>query len=117
MLGERIQALRKSRRLTQAALGTLMGVTAAAVYKWEQNIAVPELPILKQLAQLFGVTLDELVADAALPPQDEQTTANIAVMARALRQLTPAEQEKLLAVGRTLFQQAFGADDSSHGKR
>lgn len=113
MLGERIQAYRKSRRLTQAGLGALMGVTAAAVYKWEQNLAVPELPLLRKLASLFGVTLDELAGDQPLPEASAATEANIAVMARALRHLTPKEQEKLLAVGRALFEQAFGED--AHG--
>lgn len=116
MLGERIQSLRKSRRLTQAALGELMGVTSAAVYKWEQNIATPELPILRRLARLFGMTLDELAGDQQLPAESAATRENIAVMARALRQLTPEEQEKLITVGRALFEQAFSEDVSREPK-
>ena len=49
------------------------GITSQAVSKWENNSAVPELDKLIKMAQIFDITLDELVTGeqksyAAPPP-------------------------------------------------
>ena len=66
-LGERIAALRQSRRLSQDELAARVGVTRQSVSKWENDASVPDLDRLLQLSQLFGVTIDELVKGGTLP--------------------------------------------------
>ncbi len=59
-LGEKIRAARKTRNLTQEELAEQLGVTRAAVSKWENAESYPDITILPQIAQLFHMTIDEL---------------------------------------------------------
>ena len=61
-LGKKIAELRKSRGMTQEALAEKMGVSAQAVSKWENDLSCPDVMSLRPLANLFGVTADELLA-------------------------------------------------------
>lgn len=60
-LSSNISRLRKERCLTQEQLAEALGVSFAAVSKWERGAATPELGMIAQLADLFGVSLDALV--------------------------------------------------------
>ena len=58
-LGDRIQILRKERKMTQKQLGSLVGVTAQAVSNWECGGA-PEAELLPSIAHALGVSIEEL---------------------------------------------------------
>lgn len=60
-MGERIAALRKEKGMTQSDLAEKMGVTDKAVSKWERNLSCPDISLLPRLAELFGITLDQLM--------------------------------------------------------
>ena len=60
MLAERIYNLRKRRGLSQEQLAEALGVSRQTVSKWERGAASPELGKLRAMAELFGVSLDEL---------------------------------------------------------
>ncbi len=47
--------------LTQQELADKLGVTAAAVSKWETNQSYPDITILPTLAKLFDCSIDELL--------------------------------------------------------
>lgn len=59
--GEFLYRLRKEKGMTQAELADALGVTNKAVSKWETGEAMPETALLKPLARIFGVTVDELL--------------------------------------------------------
>lgn len=60
--GNRLCALRKAAGLSQAQLGERLHVTNKAVSKWENGRAMPGLDIVRQLADILSVTVDELLA-------------------------------------------------------
>ena len=60
-IGENIYKLRVEHRLSQEALAQALDVSRQSVSKWENDSAVPELEKLAKMADLFQVTLDELV--------------------------------------------------------
>ena len=60
-LGERLLALRKASGMTQEQLAEKVFVTRQAVSKWERGESVPDLELLVALAEMYGVSLDELV--------------------------------------------------------
>lgn len=60
-IGKRIQALRKEQGLTQKQLAELVGVTPQAVSKWETDESCPDISILSSLANVLGVSTDELL--------------------------------------------------------
>lgn len=59
-MGERIRAKRRERDLTQEELANMLGVTKAAVSKWENEESFPDITMLPEIAQLFHITIDEL---------------------------------------------------------
>lgn len=60
-LGTRINTLRRRAGMTQDALAEQMGVSPQAVSKWENDMSVPDLPVLTALSDYFHISLDELV--------------------------------------------------------
>ena len=67
-LGEKLQALRKARGLSQEQLALELNVSRQAVSKWELDESVPDLDKLRALCAFFGVTADYLI-------WEEQTAA------------------------------------------
>lgn len=60
-IGKRIQQLRREKGLTQEQAAAALGVTSAAVSKWETNAAIPDVAMLCPLARLLGSTVDQLL--------------------------------------------------------
>lgn len=60
-IGANILALRKQHGITQEELAAELGVTAAAVSKWEKGYTLPDILMLCALADHFQVTTDELL--------------------------------------------------------
>jgi transcriptional regulator with XRE-family HTH domain len=61
ILAENISALRLMNNMTQAELGEKLNYSDKAVSKWERGESVPDISVLLEIAELFGVTLDSLV--------------------------------------------------------
>ena len=55
-----IAEYRKAMSLTQAELAERLNYSDKAISKWERAEALPDIFVLKQLADLYGITLDEL---------------------------------------------------------
>lgn len=60
-IGTKILELRKKKGIKQEELAAELGVTAAAVSKWENNYTLPDILMLCALADYFEVTTDELL--------------------------------------------------------
>lgn len=60
-LSQNICKLRKSRSMTQEQLAEALNVTFASVSKWERGISTPDLGLIAEMADLFGVSFDALV--------------------------------------------------------
>ena len=58
---ERVKKLRKQKDLTQEQLAEYMGVSPQAISRWETGATCPDISALPQLAELFGITIDELL--------------------------------------------------------
>ena len=60
-LGMMITSLRKENQMTQLELANLTRVTDKAVSKWERDICYPDVNSLPKLAEIFGISVDELM--------------------------------------------------------
>ena len=60
-MGEKIASLRKVAGMTQRQLADRMGVTDKAVSKWERNLSCPDIESIPLLAEIFGISADELI--------------------------------------------------------
>lgn len=67
MFSENIVRLRKINQMTQEDIAEAVGVSRQAVAKWESGETIPDLEKCKLLAELFGVSLDDL---ANYEPED-----------------------------------------------
>ena len=90
-LGCNIAANRKRCGLTQARLAEQLNYSDKAVSKWERGESMPDVLTLVQLAEQFGVTVDELLRDPNEIPAHESG---------------PIEQAMEVAVEKTLKRKA-----------
>lgn len=60
-VGERILEERSRNRFTQEELARRLGVSKAAVSKWECGQSMPDIALLPKIASLFSITLDDLL--------------------------------------------------------
>jgi len=60
-IGEVIFKLRKEKGITQEQLASFVGVSTAAVSKWESGISYPDIALLPVLATFFNVSIDRLL--------------------------------------------------------
>lgn len=63
--------LRKEKEWTQAELAEKINYSDKSVSKWERGDGLPDLKVLIQLANLFGVTLDCFITDGGAKQQTE----------------------------------------------
>jgi len=68
-MGKRIMQLRKEKGYTQEQLAEMMGVSAQAVSKWENDVSCPDISILPFLAEKLGVSTDELLGVKPIEPK------------------------------------------------
>ena len=59
-LGKKIRQLRFKAGLTQERLAEKLGIGAQSVSKWENGVTMPDITALPLLAEIFGVTIDDL---------------------------------------------------------
>ena len=59
--GTTIRNLREDRRMTQAELAEKLGVSSKTVSKWETAKGLPDITLLKPLAQALGISVIELM--------------------------------------------------------
>lgn len=69
-MGEMIADLRRERGMTQKDLADKMSVTDKAVSKWERNLSCPDVNSIPRLAEVLGVSVEELM-NAAPKAQEE----------------------------------------------
>ena len=59
-IGKKLYDLRKQSSFTQDYVAEKLGVSAQAVSKWENDIACPDIMTLPKIAEIYGITIDEL---------------------------------------------------------
>lgn len=62
-LEEKLQLLRKQKGYSQEQLADKLGIARQTISKWENGQAIPELPGLICLSELYGVTIDRIVKE------------------------------------------------------
>ena len=85
--GEKLKEARKNIGLSQEELSELIGVSRAAVAKWESDKGLPDIENLKTVAKLLDVSTDYLLDDGA--------TLDLSVTKKAIDLEKYAEGRKL----------------------
>ena len=66
-MGEIISTLRKEKGMTQKELADMLNITDKAVSKWEREIACPDTQTIPKLAEILGVSVEELMNAKTIP--------------------------------------------------
>lgn len=112
MFPERLRKLRQQHAISRAALAQRLGISGTLIYKWETGQCEPDIGHIQALCDIFEVTMDQLCGS-----DDLESGAPAVVMARAIRRMTPQEQEELLSLSRRLFSRAFQAAEEEQAAR
>lgn len=94
-----IVELRKEHKMTQAELAEKLNYTDKAISKWERGESIPELTTLKQLGDMFGVTIDYLTSEK---PKNEKKDFLLPKVIRTNRIIITAIATSLVLVIATL---------------
>ena len=60
-IGEHILDYRKKQGITQGEFGSMLGVSAFAVSKWERELCYPDIFILSDISHILGISIDEMM--------------------------------------------------------
>ena len=74
-IGGFIAALRKANGMTQKDLAERLHVSDKTVSRWERDDGAPDLAVIPVIAEIFGVTCDELLRGERKPPAERAEAA------------------------------------------
>lgn len=75
MLNENLKAFRNSKGISQQELAVRLNVVRQTISKWEKGISVPDADTLVKIAEVFEVSVSELLGDK---PNQEMNVNDIA---------------------------------------
>ncbi len=75
IIAKNITALRQSHKMTQIELAEKLNYSDKAVSKWERGESIPDVSVLKNIADLFGVTVDYLLQETHAEPKKKKVKA------------------------------------------
>ncbi len=90
-LGEQIYFYRTKCGLSQLDIAEKLDVSRQSVSKWENGVATPELEKVVKLAELFGITLDELVSGTVQISETQEKTPQVKSQTRPRKILCKSE--------------------------
>ena len=74
-IGTFIAALRKANGMTQQELADKLNISNKAVSRWERNECAPDISLIPAIAEIFGVTCDELLKGERIFTERDQERA------------------------------------------
>ena len=75
--GSLIAAIRKEQNRTQQDLANELGVSSAAISKWERGIGFPDVSLIEPLATSLGITIAELLKGERIENGDANEYENL----------------------------------------
>jgi len=96
-IGQNIVSCRKRAGMTQVSLAEKLNYSDKAVSKWERGESAPDVLTLVQLAELFEVTVNDLLADPNALPENPGTVER--VMGKAVEKTLKRKADKRIILG------------------
>ncbi|MBQ6932916.1 MAG: helix-turn-helix transcriptional regulator [Clostridia bacterium] len=85
-IGAFIAALRKANGMTQKDLAEKLNVSDKTVSRWERNDGAPDLSVIPVIAEIFGVTCDELLRGERRPAEERTESTEAETTAKGEKQ-------------------------------
>lgn len=96
LLAQRLVLLRQEKKMTQEALGKVIGVSKAAISKYEKGLVKPSVTSLWDMADLFNVSVDYLIGKSDAFTANVSDHAYIREVVELFEEMHDEEKEKLL---------------------
>ncbi|MBQ7345812.1 MAG: helix-turn-helix transcriptional regulator [Oscillospiraceae bacterium] len=93
-IGTFLTALRKANGLTQKQLAEKLNVSDKAVSRWERDECAPDLSLIPVLAEIYGVTSDEILRGQRSNPDSPVRAADTARAEKQRKQLLKSTQTR-----------------------
>lgn len=113
-IGRKISEFRKIRNMTQMELADRLNISFQAVSNWERGNSMPDISKLPELAELFGISIDELLGKKSelianiIEGEGEEFPGNMLVAVDELREaapiLQPVQIEKIVEDAKQEFE-------------
>ena len=75
-IGKFIANLRKEKNMTQQELAEKLNVTDRAISHWENGRRLPDISLLKELGDVFNVTIDEIINGERITEKNQKKLLN-----------------------------------------
>ena len=106
-LGEKLRNLRLKTKKTLTEQSRILKVSMNSVYRWEHDLTVPRLPMLRKMADYYGVPLDWLMLEgtsASLVSEVEQDLLGM------FRKLPDNNRYKILGYVERMYVEEYGTE-------
>jgi len=106
-LGEKLRNLRLKTKKTLSEQSKILKVSMNSVYRWEHDLAVPRKPMLRTMADYYGVPLDWLLSESASASLVSEIEQNLLGM---FRKLPDNARYKVLGYVERMYVEEYGAE-------
>lgn len=106
-LGEKLRNLRLKTKKTLSEQSRILKVSMNSIYRWEHDLAVPRKPMLRLMADYYGVPLDWLLLEGTSASLVSEAELNLLGM---FRKLSDNNRFKVLGYVERMYVEIYGAD-------
>lgn len=107
--GAFLSRLRKEKGMTQKELAEKLYVSDKAVSKWERGLSLPDIALLRPIAELLGVSVTELLSGQYIREDQPLTVKEVEPLLTGALTMTAQEQEDQRARRRTWIKRLMAA--------
>ena len=79
LVSENLQYYRKLNNMTQLQLAETLNYSDKSISKWERGESLPDLYILQSIADLYGITINDLVNEIKTKPAHKKVRNNLLI--------------------------------------
>ena len=80
LLAKNLAHYRRQSGLTQSELSERINYSDKSVSKWERGEGMPDVYVLTQLADIFGITINDLLADTPKPLPSNRSRQHVVIV-------------------------------------
>jgi len=106
-LGEKLRNLRLKTKKTLTEQSRILKVSMNSVYRWEHDLTVPRLPMLRKMADYYGVPLDWLMLEGTSASLVSEVEQNLLGM---FRKLPDNNRYKILGYVERMYVEEYGTE-------
>jgi len=104
-LGEKLRSLRLKTKKTLTEQSRILRVSMNSIYRWEHDLAMPRRPMLRKMADYYGVPLDWLLSESASASLVNEIELNLLGM---FRKLPDNNRFKVLGYVERMYVEEYG---------